>query len=83
MRRLVASVALGFWFSLSAGAIGAQQQPQTLGPLDVFEFEYVRDVAVSPDGSRIIYVRQFSDIMSDRNCTNLWIVGTDGIGNRW
>jgi acylaminoacyl-peptidase len=50
--------------------------------MDVFEFEYVRDVQVSPDGSQIIYVRQFSDVMTDRNYSNLWIVGTDGSGNR-
>lgn len=60
----------------------AQQGPRTLGPLDVFEFEYAQDPQVSPDGSEVLYVRQFSDIMSDRNYTNLWLVGVDGSDHR-
>jgi acylaminoacyl-peptidase len=66
----------------TARPLAAQAGPQLLGPMDVFEFEYVRDVQVSPDGSQIVYVRQFSDVMTDRNYSNLWIVGTDGSGNR-
>ncbi len=30
----------------------------------------------------MVYVRQFSDVMTDRNYTNLWIVNADGTGHR-
>ena len=64
---------------LATSAVPAQQ---VLGPLDVFEVEYAQDPQISPNGSRVIYVRQSSDIMTDRNYTNLWIVGADGSDHR-
>jgi dipeptidyl aminopeptidase/acylaminoacyl peptidase len=45
---------------------------------DVFELEYVSDPQISPDGNHIVYVRNFKDIMTDRNLSNLWIVNFDG-----
>ncbi len=50
--------------------------------LDVFSMEYVSDPQISPDGSKIIYVRNFKDVMTDRNLSNLWMVNFDGSGNR-
>jgi len=50
--------------------------------LDVFNLEYVSDPQISPDGSKIIYVRNFKDVMTDRNLSNLWIVDFDGSNNR-
>ncbi|NER15487.1 prolyl oligopeptidase family serine peptidase [Leptobacterium flavescens] len=49
---------------------------------DIFSMEYVSDPQISPDGSKIIYVRNFKDIMTDRNLSNLWIVNFDGTNNR-
>ncbi len=49
---------------------------------DVFELEYVADPQISPDGSRIVYVRSFMDVMTDRMRSNLWIAGYDGGGHR-
>jgi acylaminoacyl-peptidase len=53
-----------------------------LTPADVFQLELASDPQISPDGSRVVYVRQFADIMSDRNYSNLWIVGFDGSAHR-
>lgn len=50
--------------------------------LDVFELEVVTDPQISPDGNRIVYVRQSNDIMTDRARSNIWIVGTDGENHR-
>lgn len=50
--------------------------------LDIFNLEYVSDPQISPDGQKIIYVRNFKDIMTDRNLTNLWIASFDGSQNR-
>src|SRR5262245_31081587 len=45
---------------------------------DVFKLEFASDPQVSPDGKRVIYVRNFLDIMKDRRRSNLWIINTDG-----
>ena len=55
---------------------------QRLHSIDVFELEYTDDVQISPDGSRIVYVRVSHDIMTDRARRNLWIVNADGTNNR-
>lgn len=49
---------------------------------DIFNMEYVSDPQISPDGSQILYVRNFKDIMTDKNLSNIWLVNTDGSKNR-
>ncbi len=56
--------------------------PDSFGPADVFELEYAGDPQISPDGSEIVYVRTFIDIMTDRDRRNLWIVNYDGSDHR-
>ncbi len=58
------------------------QISSNLEPIDIFDMEYVSDPQISPDGSKVIYVRNFKDIMTDRNLSNLWIINFDGTGNR-
>jgi len=60
----------------------AQTDPGIFGPLDVFELEYAGDPRISPDGSQIVYVRTFIDIMTDRSRRNLWITNFDGSDHR-
>src|SRR5262245_28228715 len=64
-----------------ASALG-QSAPKKLDLLDVFNLQLALDPQVSPDGKHIVYVRQWSDVMSDRRCSNLWIVDADGTNNR-
>jgi acylaminoacyl-peptidase len=49
---------------------------------DVFNMEYASDPQISPDGRRVVYARQFADIITDRNYSNLWIVDFDGSNHR-
>lgn len=49
---------------------------------DVFNLELVSDPQISPDGRRIVYVRQFADIMTDKRVSNLWIINFDGTDHR-
>ncbi len=63
-------------------AASAAEKPDRLEPLDVFNLQYAADPQISPDGSRIVYVRQFSDIMTDKHYSNLWIIGFDGAGHQ-
>jgi acylaminoacyl-peptidase len=50
--------------------------------LDIFNMEYVSDPQISPDGKQIIYVRNFKDVNTDRNLSNLWIINADGTENK-
>lgn len=61
---------------------GLCQEKTNLKLLDIFDIEYVSDPQISPDGSQIIYVRNFKDIMTDKNLSNLWVVNFDGTNNR-
>lgn len=63
-------------FSISA------QEKSNLELLDIYDYEYVSDPQISPDGERVIYVRNYKDIMTDKDLSNLWIVNSDGSQNR-
>lgn len=58
------------------------QQKSNLELLDIFNFEFVSSPQISPDGNQIVYVRNFKDVMTDKNLSNLWIVNFDGSRNR-
>ncbi len=45
---------------------------------DLFELETASDPQISPDGTKVVFVRNFSDIMKDKKRLNLWIVNFDG-----
>ena len=49
---------------------------------DIFELEVAADPQISPDGSRVAYVRRSMDIMTDRPVSNIWIVDADGDNHR-
>ncbi len=55
----------------------SQTKPQ-LQLTDVFQLEYASDPQISPDGAHVVFVRNFMDIMKDRERGNLWIVESDG-----
>src|SRR6266568_6584598 len=46
--------------------------------IDLFELETASDPQISPDGTKVVFVRNFSDIMKDKKRSNLWIVDFDG-----
>jgi dipeptidyl aminopeptidase/acylaminoacyl peptidase len=69
-------------FALSLSPVFAQDKPDRLAPLDIFNLQYAADPQISPDGKRIVYVRQFSDIMADKHESNLWILNFDGTDHR-
>jgi len=60
----------------------AQERSDRLTVSDIFNLETAADPRISPDGKRIIYVRQFSDIRTDRRYSNLWIINFDGSDHR-
>lgn len=58
------------------------QKKTGLQALDYFNLEFVSDPQISPDGTKIAYVRNFKDILTDRHYSNIWIINTDGTQNR-
>ncbi|KPJ84471.1 MAG: acyl-peptide hydrolase [Gemmatimonas sp. SG8_17] len=75
-----------FWLlalALSSQVASAQSdQANRFQLADVFQLEMASDPQISPDGSKIVYVRNFMDIMTDRQRSNLWIINYDGSDHR-
>ena len=80
MRPLFRHFAIAMAFALIVSPIRAQSRK--LSPADLFELEYAADPQLSPDGRWVAYVRQWSDPMTDRRYSNVWLVKTDGSGHR-
>lgn len=79
---ILGSFVLGFL--LPAGAIWAGDD-LTAAPLqvmDVFQLEYASDPQISPDGRRIVYVRNSMDLLKDRLRSDLWTINVDGAEHR-
>ena len=51
-------------------------------PIDVFDLEYVSNTQISPDGEKVLYQRNFNDIMTDESFSNIWLIDYDGTDNR-
>ena len=68
---------------LSIISVKAQQHKKAvLTNLDIFQMEYASDPQISPDGLKVVYVRNGMDIMKDRKKRSLWLVNTDGSGHQ-
>jgi acylaminoacyl-peptidase len=80
MRKLsLLILALALWSQPAAAQSDAADRFQLA---DVFQLELAADPQISPDGSKIVYVRSFMDIMTDRRRSNLWIIDYDGTDHR-
>ena len=69
-----------FTIFLSTNLIYSQSHNK-FKPIDVFSLEYVSNPKISPDGKKVLYVRNFKDIMTDKNHSNIWIIDYDGKNN--
>src|SRR5262245_20910734 len=49
---------------------------------DYLDWEQVSDPQIAPDGSRILYTRQWVNRMDDRWDSSIWIMNADGSKNR-
>jgi len=67
---------------LALPASRAGEKSGRFEPLDVYNLQVAAEPQISPDGDRVVYVRQFSDSMTDRRYSNLWIIRFDGIDHR-
>ena len=60
-----------------SSAINAQLSKK-FEPIDVFDIEYVSSPEISPQGDKVLFQRNFKDVMTDKNLSNLWMVNFDG-----
>ena len=58
------------------------QTSNIFDPIDVFDLEYVSNTEISPNGDKILYQRNFNDIMTDESFSNIWLIDYDGTNNR-
>jgi acylaminoacyl-peptidase len=72
---------MGLLLGLSLPA-NAEERADRLNASDIFKVQFASDPQISPDGKRIVYVRAFADIMSDKRLSNLWMIGFDGSDDR-
>jgi len=88
LRRLLPILALAQ--GLAAVPLRAGPNP-SFSALDVFSLEVAADPQISPDGSKVAYVRRSADIMTDRFESAIWVIDTGsaseaplvaGAGNR-
>jgi dipeptidyl aminopeptidase/acylaminoacyl peptidase len=64
---------------LEAGTACAADLPENrLRLIDLFDLEFASDPQISPDGRRIVFARNFSDIMKDQKRSVLWSIASDG-----
>ncbi len=70
------SLALALLLSVSTASVAAPEEGPSplLQPRDLFSLEVAADPQISPDGSRIAYVRRSGDIMTDRMRPTIWLV---------
>ena len=52
--------------------------PNRFRPIDLFDLETATEPQISPDGAKVVFVRNFNDIMKDRKRSNLWVINYDG-----
>lgn len=67
---------VGAALALPCGSRAAE--PSKLTWMDVFNVQLAADPQIAPDGKRLVYVRRFNDVMTDKRYSNLWIVNVDG-----
>ncbi len=58
------------------------QSSDIFKPIDVFDLEYVSNTEISPNGEKILYQRNYNDIMTDESFSNIWVINFDGSENR-
>lgn len=62
---------------LFAAPAAAQEGPSRIFEArDLFSLEAASDPQISPDGSKIAYVRRSGDIMTDRTRPSIWLIDT-------
>jgi dipeptidyl aminopeptidase/acylaminoacyl peptidase len=84
MRHLSWHIAVGSASLLACFAtrLLAEDASDKLTVNDEFQIQLPIDPQISPDGTKVVYVRQFADPMTDKRYANLWVVNGTGTDHR-
>lgn len=77
-RRTFSGLALLLVVALSLPAALLAAEKRTITEMDLFKFVWIADAQISPDGSRVAFLRVWVNQKADRYDTALWIVSTSG-----
>jgi acylaminoacyl-peptidase len=72
----------GILFLFLGTILSFGQIQSNLELIDIFNMEFISNPQISPDGSKIVFTRNFKDVMTDRNLSNIWIANFDGSNMR-
>ncbi len=79
---LVVAVHVSYGLGVMGLALSAERSATSdlplFTPADVFQLEFASDPQISPDGSKVAYLRNAVDVMTDRVRSQLWLVSIDG-----
>src|ERR1700720_881884 len=64
--------------ALNFSALSFAAEKRMISEMDLFKFVWIADPQISPDGSRVAFVRVWVNQKADRYDTALWIVSTSG-----
>ena len=67
-----------FVFVVAVLSIGISAQKRNITEKDLFDFVWVGDPQVSPDGSKVAFVRVNVNTKKDGYDTSIWAVSTSG-----
>ena len=73
---------LAVWFALPLQVRLRAGEMERFEPRDIFELEWASDPRFTPDGRRVIYMRNSMDAMTDRRRSSVWTIDLDGSGHR-
>src|SRR5215510_9784561 len=77
-RRFCLGFALILICALTLPSSSSGSQKRTITEMDLFKFAWIADPQISPDGSRIAFVRVWVNQKADRYDSALWVVPTNG-----
>lgn len=78
IRRATPWLAVVLMLALLVPANSVAADKRGITEMDLFKFAWIADPQISPDGSRVVFVKVWVNQKSDRYDTALWIVNTNG-----
>jgi len=78
LRRINHWLVLFLIIALIAPASLQGAEKRTITEMDLFKFVWIADPQISPDGSRVAFVRVWVNQKADRYDSALWVVSTNG-----
>ena len=66
------------WLVIAGGVFGAEENYKLLGKETFLDMESISSPRISPDGTQILFARNWVDKMEDRGRSNIWIVDIAG-----